>query len=294
LIPKQLDEHGVNTSLLDVTDEAVEEIIEHHTREAGVRSLERTIASVIRGVAVKVAEGDDQKRTIKSEDDLRPFLGPIKYTSEVAERTAETGVATGLAWTSVGGEILFIEATRMFGTGKLQLTGQLGDVMKESAHAALSYVRANAQRFGIQKDFLEKSDVHIHIPAGAMPKDGPSAGITMFTALVSLLTGIRVRHDVAMTGEISLRGRVLPIGGLKEKTLAAHRAGIKRVIVPERNKADLEEVPKEVRDELEFVYVTRLEEVLEAALEEVPKALAESAEDPATGKDASPSAPATN
>ena len=294
LIPKQLDEHGVNTSLLDVTDEAVEEIIEHHTREAGVRSLERTIASVIRGVAVKVAEGDDQKRTIKSEDDLRPFLGPIKYTSEVAERTAETGVATGLAWTSVGGEILFIEATRMFGSGKLQLTGQLGDVMKESAHAALSYVRANAQRFGIQKDFLEKSDVHIHIPAGAMPKDGPSAGITMFTALVSLLTGIRVRHDVAMTGEISLRGRVLPIGGLKEKTLAAHRAGIKRVIVPERNKADLEEVPKEVRDELEFVYVTRLEEVLEAALEEVPKALAESTEDPATGKDASPSAPATN
>lgn len=294
LIPKQLDEHGVNTSLLDVTDEAVEEIIEHHTREAGVRSLERTIASVIRGVAVKVAEGDDQKRTIKSEDDLRPFLGPIKYTSEVAERTAETGVATGLAWTSVGGEILFIEATRMFGSGKLQLTGQLGDVMKESAHAALSYVRANAQRFGIQKDFLEKSDVHIHIPAGAMPKDGPSAGITMFTALVSLLTGIRVRHDVAMTGEISLRGRVLPIGGLKEKTLAAHRAGIKRVIVPERNKADLEEVPKEVRDELEFVYVTRLEEVLEAALEEVPKALPESAEDPATGKDASPSAPATN
>jgi ATP-dependent Lon protease len=293
LIPKQLDEHGLKTSLLEVTDDAVEEIIEHHTREAGVRSLERTIASVIRGVAVKVAEGDEQKRVIKSEDDLRPFLGPIKYTSEVAERTAETGVATGLAWTSVGGEILFIEATRMFGSGKLQLTGQLGDVMKESAHASLSYVRANAQRFGIQKDFLEKSDVHIHIPAGAMPKDGPSAGITMFTALVSLLTGIRVRHDVAMTGEISLRGRVLPIGGLKEKTLAAHRAGIKRVIVPERNKADLEEVPKEVRDELEFVYVTRLEEVLEAALEETPKALPE-AEDGAAAKDTSSPAPPTN
>jgi ATP-dependent Lon protease len=294
LIPKQLDEHGLKTSLLEVTDEAVEEIIEHHTREAGVRSLERTIASVIRGVAVKVAEGDDQKRVIKSEDDLRPFLGPIKYTSEVAERTAETGVATGLAWTSVGGEILFIEATRMFGSGKLQLTGQLGDVMKESAHASLSYVRANAQRFGIQKDFLEKSDVHIHIPAGAMPKDGPSAGITMFTALVSLLTGIRVRHDVAMTGEISLRGRVLPIGGLKEKTLAAHRAGIKRVIVPERNKADLEEVPKEVRDELEFVYVTRLEEVLEAALEEMPQPLPETTDDSAASKDASSAAPASN
>ncbi len=294
LIPKQLDEHGIKGDILELTDEAVEEIIEHHTREAGVRSLERTIASVIRGVAVKVAEGDSERRVIKSEDDLRPFLGPIKYTSEVAERTAETGVATGLAWTSVGGEILFIEATRMFGTGKLQLTGQLGDVMKESAHAALSYVRANAQRFGIQKDFLEKSDVHIHIPAGAMPKDGPSAGITMFTALVSLLSGIRVRHDVAMTGEISLRGRVLPIGGLKEKTLAAHRAGIKRVIVPERNKADLEEVPKEVRDELEFVYVTRLEEVLEAALEEVPKALPDAPDEPNSSKEASSTAPATN
>jgi ATP-dependent Lon protease len=294
LIPKQLDEHGIKSDLLEVTDEAVEEIIEHHTREAGVRSLERTIASVIRGVAVKVAEGDSERRVIKSEDDLRPFLGPVKYTSEVAERTAETGVATGLAWTSVGGEILFIEATRMFGSGKLQLTGQLGDVMKESAHAALSYVRANAQRFGVQKDFLEKSDIHIHIPAGAMPKDGPSAGITMFTSLVSLLSGIRVRHDVAMTGEISLRGRVLPIGGLKEKTLAAHRAGIKRVIIPERNKADLEEVPKEVRDELEFVYVTRLEEVLEAALEEVPQALPDTAEEANPAKDAGTSAPPAN
>ncbi|HEY6558177.1 MAG TPA: endopeptidase La [Polyangiaceae bacterium] len=271
LIPKQLEEHGLKEAQLAITDEAVEELIEHYTREAGVRSLERTVASVIRGVAVKVAEGDNTPRVIKTEEELREFLGAIKYTSEVAERTEETGVATGLAWTSVGGEILFIEATRMFGTGKLQLTGQLGDVMKESAHAALSYVRTNAEKYGIPKDFLEKSDVHIHIPAGAMPKDGPSAGITMFTALVSLLTGIRVRHDVAMTGEISLRGRVLPIGGIKEKTLAAHRAGVKRVIVPERNKADLDEVPKEVRDELEFVYVHKLDEVLEAALESVPQ-----------------------
>jgi ATP-dependent Lon protease len=226
---------------------------------------------VIRGVAVKVAEGDHTPRVVKTEEELREFLGPIKYTSEVAERTEETGVATGLAWTSVGGEILFIEVTRMFGTGKMQMTGQLGDVMKESAHAALSYVRTNAERYGIPKDFLEKSDVHIHIPAGAMPKDGPSAGITMFCALVSLLTGIRIRHDVAMTGEISLRGRVLPIGGMKEKTLAAHRAGIKRVILPDRNKPDLEEVPKEVRDELEFVFVNRLDEVLQAALESLPQ-----------------------
>jgi ATP-dependent Lon protease len=271
LIPKQLEEHGIKADQLTITDEAVEEIIEHYTREAGVRSLERTIASVIRGVAVKVAEGDLTPRTIKSEDDLREFLGPIKYTSDVAERTEETGVSTGLAWTSVGGEILFIEATRMYGTGKLQLTGQLGDVMKESAHAALSYVRTNAEKYGIVRDFLEKSDLHVHIPAGGMPKDGPSAGITMFTAIVSLLTGIRVRHDVAMTGEISLRGRVLPIGGLKEKTLAAHRAGIKRVLVPERNKADLDEVPKEIRDELEFVFVTKLDEVLQAALESMPQ-----------------------
>ncbi|HVR18486.1 MAG TPA: endopeptidase La, partial [Polyangiaceae bacterium] len=181
LIPKQLEEHGLKPEQLTITDDAVEELIEHYTREAGVRSLERTIASVIRGVAVKVAEGDTSARTIKSEEDLHQFLGPIKYTSEVAERTEETGVATGLAWTSVGGEILFIEVTRMFGSGKMQLTGQLGDVMKESAHAALSYVRTNAEKYGIAKDFLEKSDIHIHIPAGAMPKDGPSAGVTMFT-----------------------------------------------------------------------------------------------------------------
>jgi ATP-dependent Lon protease len=271
LIPKQLEEHGLNDERLQITDEAIEEVIEHYTREAGVRSLERQLASVIRGVAVKVAEGDNTPRVVKTEEDVRGFLGATKYTSEVAERTEETGVATGLAWTSAGGEILFIEATRMFGTGKLQLTGQLGDVMKESAQAALSYVRSNAEKYDIARDFIEKSDIHIHIPAGAMPKDGPSAGITMFTALVSLLTGIRVRHDVAMTGELSLRGRVLPIGGVKEKVLAAHRAGIKRIILPERNKPDLEDIPREVRDELEFLPVSRLDEVLKAALEREPQ-----------------------
>ena len=274
LIPKQLDEHGLSEGQVNITDSAVEEIIDHWTREAGVRSLERNVASVIRGVAVKVAEGDMSPRTIETEDQLREFLGPIRFTSEVAERTEETGVATGLAWTSVGGEILFIEATKMFGSGKLQLTGQLGDVMKESAQAALSYVRTNAERYGISKDFLEKSDLHIHIPAGAMPKDGPSAGVTMFTALVSMLTGIRVRHDVAMTGEITLRGRVLPVGGVKEKVLAAHRAGIRRLIMPERTKADLEEVPKEIKDELEFVFVQRMDQVLENALESMPQPLA--------------------
>ncbi|HJL37742.1 MAG TPA: S16 family serine protease, partial [Polyangiaceae bacterium LLY-WYZ-15_(1-7)] len=199
---------------------------------------------------------------------LKEYLGPPRFTSEVAERTSETGVATGLAWTAVGGEILFIEATKMHGTGKLQLTGQLGDVMKESAQAAMSYVRTRANDFGIPEDFLEKSDLHIHIPAGAMPKDGPSAGVTMMTALVSLLTGVRVRHDVAMTGEITLRGRVLPVGGIKEKVLAAHRAGIKRVILPERNTADLEEVPDEIKNELEFVPVKKMDEVLANALTE--------------------------
>ena len=271
LIPKQLEEHGITVEQLDIQDSAVDLVIDTYTREAGVRTLERQIAGIIRGVAVKIAEGDSTPRKIEGEERVREFLGPQKFTSEVAERTEEAGVATGLAWTSVGGEILFIEATRMFGSGKLQLTGQLGDVMKESAQAALSYVRTNAERYGISKDFLEKSDIHIHIPAGAMPKDGPSAGVTMFTALVSMLSGIRVRHDVAMTGEITLRGRVLPIGGLKEKVLAAHRAGIKRVLVPERNKADLDEVPAEVKNDLEFVFVSKMDQVLEAALEEMPK-----------------------
>ncbi|HKQ70734.1 MAG TPA: S16 family serine protease, partial [Polyangiaceae bacterium] len=272
LIPKQLEEHGLSKELLTIADAAVEAVIDHYTREAGVRNLERQIASVIRGVAVKVAEGSQGPYRIENGEAVREYLGPQRFTSEVAERTAEPGVATGLAWTPVGGEILFIEATRMHGTGKLQLTGQLGDVMKESAQAALSYVRTRAKALNIPEDFLEKSDLHIHIPAGAMPKDGPSAGVTMMTAIVSLLTDIPVRNDVAMTGEITLRGRVLPIGGLKEKVLAAHRAGIKRVIIPERNKPDLEEVPKEVLDELEFVVVSRMDQVLEGALESMPTA----------------------
>ena len=268
LLPKQIEEHGLKPGQLDFTSKALENLIDHHTREAGVRNLERQVATVIRGIAVKVAEGDQGPFRVDTGDDIRPFLGPPRFVSDVAERTAETGVSTGLAWTSVGGEILFIEATRMHGSGKLQLTGQLGDVMKESAQAAMSFVRTRAKALGIAEDFLEKHDIHIHIPAGAMPKDGPSAGVTMMTALVSLLTGINVRHDVAMTGEITLRGRVLPVGGIKEKVLAAHRAGIKRVILPERNMADLEDVPAEIKSELEFVSVAKMEEVLEAALED--------------------------
>jgi ATP-dependent Lon protease len=271
LLPKQIEEHGIKKDQLDFTSKALEDVIDHHTREAGVRNLERQIATVIRGFAVKVAEGNPGPFKVAGEDDLRPFLGPPRFVSDVAERTAETGVATGLAWTSVGGEILFIEATRMHGSGKLQLTGQLGDVMKESAQAAMSFVRTRAKQLEIPEDFLEKHDIHIHIPAGSMPKDGPSAGVTMMTALVSLLTGLRVRADVAMTGEITLRGRVLPVGGIKEKVLAAHRAGVKRVILPERNVADLEEVPAEIQQELEFIGVSRMDEVLRAALEDGAK-----------------------
>jgi ATP-dependent Lon protease len=271
LVPKQLTEHGLDAQRLRIGDVAIGHVIDSYTKEAGVRNLERQLAAVIRSIAVKVAEGEKGAFAMETLDDLRPALGPPKFTSEIAERMDEPGIATGLAWTSVGGEILFIEATRMHGKGKLQLTGQLGDVMKESAQAALSYVRAHAKELRVPEDFLESSDVHIHIPTGGVPKDGPSAGVTMMTALVSLLTGQRVRHDVAMTGEITLRGKVLPVGGIKEKVLAAHRAGIKRVILPERAVADLDEVPQEVRDEMTFVPVTKMEEVLLEALEDPGK-----------------------
>jgi ATP-dependent Lon protease len=274
LVPKQLREHGIGADRLEITDDALALVIDRYTREAGVRSLEKQIATIARGVAVRFAEGREEAVAVRGDEDLRGFLGQARHDDQRVERTSEAGVATGLAWTPVGGQILFVEATRMPGSGKLTLTGQLGDVMKESAMAALSYVRANTHtklyRFGIPRDFLDKSDIHIHVPAGAMPKDGPSAGVTLVSALVSVLTGIRVRHDVAMTGEITLRGRVLPIGGLKEKVLAAHRAGIKRVIAPARNAADLEEVPEEVKREIEFVFVSHIDEVIDAALEEVP------------------------
>ncbi len=273
LVPKQLREHGLDADRLEITDQALAIVIDRYTREAGVRSLEKQIASIARGVAVRFAEGKDEAVVVRDEESVRAFLGQARQDDQRIERTSEAGVATGLAWTPVGGTILFVEATRMPGSGKLTLTGQLGDVMKESAMAALSYVRANTggtlARFGIPRDFLDKADVHIHVPAGAMPKDGPSAGVTLVSALVSVLTGIRVRHDVAMTGEITLRGRVLPIGGLKEKVLAAHRAGIKRVIAPARNAADLEEIPEEVKREVEFVFVSHIDEVIVAALEDV-------------------------
>jgi ATP-dependent Lon protease len=271
LVPKQLEEHGLTTERLSFDDAAVAEVIDSYTREAGVRNLEREIANVIRAVAVLVAEGKAQPSERVTHERIAEFLGPAKHISEVAERTAEPGVATGLAWTPVGGDILFIEATKMNGKGQLVLTGQLGDVMKESAQAALSFIRSRAKWLGLEDTFLEKTDIHVHIPAGAIPKDGPSAGVTMFVAMASLLTGKPIRNDVAMTGEITLRGLVLPVGGIKEKFLAAHRAGIKRVVLPERNRKDVIEIPEQPKNEIEIQFVKRMDELLPLVLTEMPK-----------------------
>ncbi|MCA1662743.1 MAG: endopeptidase La, partial [Myxococcales bacterium] len=291
LVPKQLEEHGLKGEQIEVTDSAVAEVIDGYTREAGVRNLEREVGSIARGVAVKIAEGSKEKYTVKAED-VPEYLGPQKFMSEVAERTAEPGVATGLAWTPVGGDILFIEATKMPGKGSLVLTGQLGDVMKESAQAALSFVRAKAKWLGIEENFLDKTDIHVHIPAGAIPKDGPSAGVTMFTALASMLTGKPIRNDVAMTGEITLRGNVLPVGGIKEKILAAHRAGIKRIIMPDRNQKDMVDVPQQAKDEMEFFYVKKIDELLPLALTEMPEKFGATATVPAVV--VTPPSPSTN
>jgi len=270
LVPKQVEAHGLSEQDIKFEDEALRRIALEYTREAGVRNLEREIAHICRGVARRVAEGKGAI-TIVNAEDVPSYLGPIKFFSEVAERTSEPGVATGLAWTQTGGDILFVEATRMKGRKGFTLTGQLGDVMKESAQAALSYVRAKAKALKISEDFFDHSDIHIHVPAGAIPKDGPSAGVTMFTALTSLLTGRPVRSDVAMTGEITLRGLVLPVGGIKEKVLAAKRAGITTVILPSRNEKDLEEVPEQVKKEMQFHFVQRMDEIIHLALKEKPK-----------------------
>ncbi len=271
LIPKQLEEHGLSKEKLVFDDAALAEVIDSYTREAGVRNLEREAANVIRAIAVLVAEGKAQPTETITAERIGDLLGPAKYISEVAERTAEPGVATGLAWTPVGGDILFIESTKMNGKGQLVLTGQLGDVMKESAQAALSFIRSRARWLGLEENFLEKTDIHVHIPAGAIPKDGPSAGVTMFVSMASLLTNKPIRSDVAMTGEITLRGLVLPVGGIKEKFLAAHRAGIKRVILPERNRKDVIDIPEQPRNEIEILYVKRMDELLPLVLTEMPK-----------------------
>ncbi len=265
LVPKQLKEHGLSTSKLDIQDSALHEIIRRYTREAGVRNLERTIATICRQIARKVVEGKKGK-TIVTGRTAHKYLGPPKFSFGLAEERDEVGVATGLVWTEVGGDVIFIEATTMKGKGTLTLTGQLGDVMRESAQAAVSYIRSNAAVLGIDPEFNDQLDLHIHVPAAAIPKDGPSAGITMATALVSVLTGRRVRRDIAMTGEITLRGKVLPIGGLKEKLLAAHRAGIKTVLVPKENLRDLDLVPEHVRTEMQILPVEGMDQVLSKAL----------------------------
>ena len=267
LVPRQIEDHGLTKERLQFSENSIKRIVENYTREAGVRNLEREVARVCRAIAVKVAEGTAKDSYIIADGDLQPMLGAAKFVPEVAERTSETGVATGLAWTPVGGDIIFVEATSMRGKGTLVLTGQLGDVMKESARAALSFVKSKAELLGVDPEIMDTHDIHVHIPAGAIPKDGPSAGVTLLAALVSMLTGRCVRHDVAMSGEITLRGAVLPVGGIKEKVLAAHRAGIKSVILPERNEKDLEDIPPQAREELDIKFIRRMEEILEMVLE---------------------------
>ncbi|QFT90093.1 Lon protease 1 [Bacillus sp. THAF10] len=265
LLPRQAKEHGLEKNLLQIREDALMAVIRYHTREAGVRSLERQIASICRKAAKIIVSGQ-KKRVVITEKNLAEFLGKPKFRYGQAEVEDQVGVATGLAYTTVGGDTLSIEVSVSPGKGKLMLTGKLGDVMKESAHAAFSFIRSRADELNIDPDFNDKNDIHIHVPEGAVPKDGPSAGITMATALISALTGRPVRKDVGMTGEITLRGRVLPIGGLKEKSLSAHRAGLKKVILPKENEKDLDDIPESVREDLTFVLVSHLDQVLEHAL----------------------------
>jgi ATP-dependent Lon protease len=265
LVPRQRKENGITATQIKFTVGALRKIISGYTREAGLRNLEREIASVCRGVATKIAEKKAKKASIKL-DDLAEYLGPVKFTSEAKMRMNTPGVAMGLAWTPVGGDLLFIEATTMKGKKGMTLTGQLGDVMKESAVAALSFIRSHAKKLGLDEDFYGNSDIHVHVPAGAIPKDGPSAGVTILTALVSLLTQKKIRKDLAMTGEITLRGQVLPVGGIKEKMLAAHRAGIKTVIMPKSNEKDLVDLPEKVRKDIKFHFVDKMMDVVNLAV----------------------------
>jgi ATP-dependent Lon protease len=266
LVRRQMEANGLQPGQVEIADDALRDIIQRYTREAGVRNLEREIGKVLRHAAVRIAEGQSGPIRIAA-GDLATILGAPPFENEVAMRTGIPGVATGLAWTPVGGDILFIEATANSGNGRLILTGQLGEVMRESAQAALSIVKNRASSFGIDAGRFEKIDIHIHVPAGATPKDGPSAGVAMFMALVSLLTDRTMRNDTAMTGEISLRGLVLPVGGIKEKVVAAQRAGIKRVMLPARNRKDFEDIPQETRQELEFIWLERIDEAVSSGLD---------------------------
>jgi ATP-dependent Lon protease len=270
LLKRQLRANGLSSEQVQISDEALRHLIVDYTREAGVRSLERQIGALLRNTAVTIASGSAQSVAIDA-DDVARILGAARYENDVALRTSIPGVATGLAWTPAGGDILFIESSRVKGTGKLILTGQLGDVMKESAQAAVTLVKSQADRLGIDPSTLDNCDLHIHVPAGAIPKDGPSAGVAIATSLASLLSQRTVRADVAMTGEISLRGVVMPVGGIKEKCVAAARAGIRTVILPARNRRDLEDIPESVRNKLEFVWAEKIEDVLARALEAAPE-----------------------
>jgi ATP-dependent Lon protease len=265
LVPRQLEENGLQPELLQITDDALRRVITEYTREAGVRTLERQIGTIARKVAARVAS-DSSHTAIVDAREVETFLGPSKFRPETAFRTSRPGVATGLAWTEAGGDVLFIEASLMPGTGQLILTGQLGSVMQESARAALSHIRQQARELGIPSDFLAKQDLHIHVPAGAIPKDGPSAGVTMATAIVSAARAVPVEADVAMTGEITLSGLVLPVGGIREKALAARRHGIRTIVLPEMNRVDLAELPAEVREDITFIPASTLEDVLRVAL----------------------------
>jgi ATP-dependent Lon protease len=269
LIPRQRSANGLQPGQITFTRGALRHIISGYTREAGLRNFEREIGAICRGVASRVAEGSAASEVIKIQS-VSKYLGPVRISGETRVRTSTPGVATGLAWTQAGGDILFVEATAMKGTNRLILTGQLGDVMKESAQAAVSFIRTNSARLGLPETDFEGQDFHIHIPAGAIPKDGPSAGVTMLTAMVSFLTRRRVIKDLAMTGEITLRGQVLPVGGIKEKVLAAHRAGIKTILMPKENQKDLEDIPKKVQKEIEFHFMDRMMDVLKLALEPSP------------------------
>ncbi len=268
IIPEQMGEHGITDEHIGFEDEGTRFLIESYTREAGVRTLKREVAALCRSVAKDVASETLEDKIIMTSEKVEEVRGPIKFFNDVAERTSVSGVATGLAWTSVGGDILFIEATKMRGKGQMKLSGSLGDVMKESVSVASSFVKASASNFGIADELFNKLDIHIHVPSGAIPKDGPSAGVTMLTAIVSLLTDLKVDSKLAMTGEATLRGAVLPVGGIKEKVLAAHRAGIKRVILPSKNQKDLPDIPEEIRNDLEIYFCSRMEEVLNIALGE--------------------------
>ncbi|HTV90219.1 MAG TPA: S16 family serine protease, partial [Stellaceae bacterium] len=263
---RQLKANGLSAEQAEIEDDTIHAIIRDYTREAGVRNLEREIGTAQRSAAMRIAEGSAAHVRITAAD-LHDILGPRRFEGELAMRTSVPGVATGLAWTPVGGDILFIEATRIPGKGGLILTGQLGEVMRESAQAALSLIKSKAEDLGVDPKLFDGSDIHIHVPAGAIPKDGPSAGVAMFTALVSLLTGRTVKKDTAMTGEISLRGLVLPVGGIKEKVVAAAGAGLRTVILPARNRKDYEEIPEAARTALQFVWAERVEDVIGAALE---------------------------